>query len=222
MKGRRTIARRDAETQRRGEERRTRSGEIGERSEGRGESEGEQGMRANESSGMIVDVASAIDPGLGPGLLESVSEATMVDELKRRGLAVETQQGIPVIDDDEKFDLDFRADLIVDRLVLIELKSIEEVAPVHRMQLLTDLRLTGLRLGLLLNFNVALNKDGITRVVNGLHEPLSSPSFLLLSRLCVSARGPSPCPPPAKPSPTSATFSATAASPPTVGTAKIS
>jgi GxxExxY protein len=93
----------------------------------------------------------------------------MVYELKRRGLAVETQQGIPVVYEDVKLDLGFRADLIVERLVLVELKSIEQVAPVHRMQLLTYLRLTGLRLGLLLNFNVALIKDGITRVVNGLH-----------------------------------------------------
>jgi GxxExxY protein len=126
-------------------------------------------MRANEISGIIVDAAFKIHTGLGPGLLESVYEATMVYELKRRGLAVETQQGIPVVYEDVKLDLGFRADLIVERLVLVELKSIEQVAPVHRMQLLTYLRLTGLRLGLLLNFNVALIKDGITRVVNGLH-----------------------------------------------------
>lgn len=126
-------------------------------------------MRENEISGMIVDAAFKIHKGLGPGLLESVDEATMVYELKRRGLAVETQQGIPVVYEDVKLDLGFRADLIVDRMVLVELESIEQVAPVHRMQLLTYLRLTGLRLGLLLNFNVALIKDGITRVVNGLH-----------------------------------------------------
>ncbi|MEW4567027.1 GxxExxY protein [Tautonia sp. JC769] len=122
-------------------------------------------MRENEISGMIVDAAYKIHTGL----LESVYEATMVYELKRRGLAVETQQGIPVVYEDVKLDLGSRADLIVDRLVLVELKSIDQVAPVHRMQLLTYLRLTGLRLGLLLNFNVALIKDGITRVVYGLH-----------------------------------------------------
>ncbi|WP_152054176.1 GxxExxY protein [Tautonia marina] len=126
-------------------------------------------MRENEISGMIVDAAFKIHTGLGPGLLESVDEATMMYELKRRGLAVETQQGIPVVSEDVKLDLGFRADLIVDRMALVELKSIEQVAPIHRMQLLTDLRLTGLRLGLLLNFHVGLIKDGITRVVNGLH-----------------------------------------------------
>ncbi len=125
-------------------------------------------MRENEVSGMIVDAAFKIHTALGPGLLESVYEATMVYELKSRGLEVEVQRGVPVVYGGVKLDLGFRADLIVHRLVLVELKSIEEIAPVHRKQLLTYLRLTGLRVGLLINFNVVLIKEGITRMVNGL------------------------------------------------------
>lgn len=125
-------------------------------------------MRENEVSGLIVDSAFKIHSALGPGLLESLYEAMMVYELKSRGLDVEAQRGVPVVYGGVKLDLGFRADLIVNHLVLVELKSIEEVAPVHRKQLLTYLRLTGLRVGLLINFNVALIKDGITRVVNGL------------------------------------------------------
>ncbi|RUL88724.1 GxxExxY protein [Tautonia sociabilis] len=126
-------------------------------------------MRENVVSGMVVDAAFTIHSALGPGLLESVSEATMVHELRSRGLEVETQRAIPVVYQGVKRELGFRADLIVDRLVLVELKSIEEVAPVHRKQLITSLRLTGLRVGLLINFNVVLIKDGIARLVNGLH-----------------------------------------------------
>jgi GxxExxY protein len=126
-------------------------------------------MRENEVSGMIVDAAFAIHSALGPGLLESVYEATMVHELRSRGLEVETQRAIPVVYGGVKLGLGFRADSIVAGLVLVELKSIEEVAPIHKKQLLTYLRLAGLRLGLLINFNVCLIKEGIHRVVNNLY-----------------------------------------------------
>lgn len=95
-------------------------------------------------------------------------QATLEFELSRRGLDFISQKPIPVIYDEVKLEMGFRADLIVQGLVLVELKSVEEIAPVHRKQLLTYLRLTGHRVGLLINFNVALIKDGIVRVVNGL------------------------------------------------------
>ena len=125
-------------------------------------------MTENEISRIIVDSAFKIHTTLGPGLLESVYEAVLGYELKSRGCEVISQQAIPVIYEDVKLDLGFRADLIVNRKVVIEVKSIEAIAPVHAKQLRTYLRLMDLRLGLLINFNVNLIKDGITRVVNNL------------------------------------------------------
>ena len=125
-------------------------------------------MNENELSKIIVDSAFQIHNKLGPGLLESVYEEIMYFELTKRGLHVERQKGIPVIWENLKMDLGFRADLIVENKVIIELKSIELIAPVHPKQLLTYLRLTGKKLGLLINFNEALIKDGITRIVNNL------------------------------------------------------
>jgi len=122
----------------------------------------------NEVSGQVVDAAFRIHNTLGPGLLESVYLATMTYELRGRGLAVDAERPIAVVYEGVKLDLGFRADLIVAGAVLVELKSVEEIAPVHKKQILTYLRLTGLKLGLLINFNVALIKDGIHRVVNGL------------------------------------------------------
>lgn len=101
-------------------------------------------------------------------MLESVYEIVLRHELGRRGLAVEHQKPIPVVYEEFHLDAGFRADLIVARKVIVELKSVEEIAPVHKKQVLTYLRLSGLRLGLLINFNVALIKDGISRVVNRL------------------------------------------------------
>jgi GxxExxY protein len=125
-------------------------------------------MTENELSRHIVDVAFRIHNELGPGLLESVYEQIMYFELVKLGLQVDRQRAIPVIWDHLKMELGFRADLIVDHKVIIELKSIEIVAPVHCKQLLTYLRITGLKLGLLINFNEALIKEGITRIVNHL------------------------------------------------------
>ena len=105
---------------------------------------------------------------LGPGLLESVYEEILCFELYNRGLSLSRQQAIPVTWNNLTLDLAFRSDLIIDQKVLIELKSVDMLAPVHTKQVLTYLKLTGLRLGLLINFNESLLKDGIRRVVNRL------------------------------------------------------
>lgn len=125
-------------------------------------------MTENELSKIIVDVAYKVHTKLGPGLLESVYEEILYFELTRLGLKVERQKGIPVIWNSLKMDIGFRADLIIEDKVIIELKSVEIIAPVHPKQLLTYLRITGIKLGLLINFNEALIKDGITRIVNNL------------------------------------------------------
>ena len=127
-------------------------------------------MTHNEISGIIIDVAIDIHRRLGPGLLESVYKAVMIHELTKRGLRVEFERPIPVLWDNLQLEVGFRADLIVEVMVIVELKSIETVAPVHKKILLTYLRLADKRLGLLLNFGVELMKDGISRVVNGLRE----------------------------------------------------
>jgi GxxExxY protein len=125
-------------------------------------------MTENEVAKQIVDVAFKIHTTFGPGLLESVYETIMAYELQKRGLRLVRQQAIPVVYESIRMDLGFRADLIIESKVVIESKSVEAIAPEHKKQLLTYLRLTDKRLGLLINFNVELIKDGITRVVNGL------------------------------------------------------
>ncbi len=125
-------------------------------------------MDENQLSKMIVHTAYQIHTQLGPGLLESVYEEIMYYELRKQNIFVERQKGIPVIWDHLEMPLAFRADLIVQRKVIIELKSVEQIAPVHPKQLLTYLKLTGLKLGLLINFNEPLIKTGITRIVNNL------------------------------------------------------
>ena len=127
-------------------------------------------MTENEVAKQVVDVAYKIHTGFGPGLLESVYETIMAYELQKRGLQVIRQQPIPVVYEDIRMELGFRADLIIENRVVVEVKSVEAIAPVHKKQLLTYLRLTDKRLGLLINFNVDLIKGGITRVVNGLQE----------------------------------------------------
>lgn len=127
-------------------------------------------MTENEVAKHIVDVAYKIHSAYGPGLLESVYEAIMAHELSKRGLAVTRQQPIPLVHESVRMGVGFRADLIVENKVVVEIKSVEAVSPVHKKQLLTYLRLTDKRLGLLINFNVELIKHGISRVVNGLAE----------------------------------------------------
>jgi GxxExxY protein len=126
-------------------------------------------MIENEISGVIVDVAYKVHTTLGPGLLESVYETVMDVELRRRKLEVRRQVIIPIIyDDGVVLEEGFRADLIVEDKVIVELKSVENLHPVHKKQLLTYLRLADKKVGLLINFNVPLIKDGITRIVNKL------------------------------------------------------
>ena len=125
-------------------------------------------MTENELARIAVDIAYKIHTRLGPGLLESVYEAILVYELKKRCLLVEVQKPVPLVWEEVKLDVGFRADIIVEGKLVLELKSIEAVEPVHKKQLRTYLILTGCKLGLLINFNVALVKDGISRVVNGL------------------------------------------------------
>src|SRR5713226_4539431 len=130
-------------------------------------------MTENKVAKQIVDAAFKIHTTFGPGLLESVYETIMAYELQKRGLSVRRQQAIPVVYEEVRMDLGFRADLIVEGKVVVEIKSVEAIAPVHKKQLLTYLRLTDKRLGLLINFNVELIKSGISRVVNGLSEEFS-------------------------------------------------
>jgi GxxExxY protein len=125
-------------------------------------------MHENEIARLIVDAAYQVHTTLGPGLLESVYEAVLAYELANRGLTVTRQQAIPVVYEQMSFDEGFRADLLVNDKVIVELKSVEKIAPVHQKQLLTYLRLADKRLGLLINFGEALIKNGITRVVNRL------------------------------------------------------
>jgi len=125
-------------------------------------------MTENEIATAILDAAFKIHRTLGPGLLESVYQATLNFELQKRGLKVLQQVGLPVYYEEIKLEVGFRVDLIVAEKVIIEIKSVEALAPVHTKQLLTYLRLMNLRLGLLLNFNEELMKNGIQRVVNGL------------------------------------------------------
>ena len=127
-------------------------------------------MTENDLSRIIVDSAYKIHTTLGPGLFESVYEVTLAHELQRRGCKVVRQRGIPVFYEDVRLNLGFRADLMVNGKVILEVKSIDAIAPIHAMQLRTYLRLTDPHLGLLINFNVCLIKDGIRRVVNNLDE----------------------------------------------------
>ncbi|SDM52170.1 GxxExxY protein [Daejeonella rubra] len=125
-------------------------------------------MTENEISNITVDTAYQIHYTLGPGLLETVYEEIMYYELRKLGLNVERQKGIPIIWNELKMEIGFRADLIVESKVIVELKSVEKIAPVHPKQLLTYLKVTGIKLGLLINFNEPFIKNGITRIVNNL------------------------------------------------------
>ena len=127
-------------------------------------------MTENEVAKIIVDAAFTVHTRLGPGLLESVYEAIMEYELTKRGLHVVHQRPMPVIYEEVRMNIGFRPDLIVEGKVIVEVKSVEVIAPVHKKQLLTYLRLADKRLGLLINFGGALIKDGISRIVNRLPE----------------------------------------------------
>ncbi len=127
-------------------------------------------MDENEIGRITVDAAIAVHRELGPGLLESVYEAVFAQELRNRSLKVQRQVPVPIVWRGMKFDEGFRADLVVEGKVIAELKSVESVSKAHKKQILTYLRLSGLKLGFLLNFGAAVMKEGITRTVNGLDE----------------------------------------------------
>ena len=127
-------------------------------------------MDENAIGRIVVDAAVAVHRNLGPGLLETVYEVVLAQELSGRGLRVDRQVPVPIEYQGLRFDEGFRADMVVENKVILELKSIEKVSNAHRKQLLTYLKLTGMKLGYLLNFGEALMKDGITRTVNGLDE----------------------------------------------------
>ena len=125
-------------------------------------------MNVNEVSGIVVDAALKVHTALGPGLLESAYEACLLHELRNRGLKVLAQAALPVVYDGVKIDVGYRIDLLVEDAVVVELKAVEKLMPIHHAQLLSYLRLGGYKLGLLINFNVLHLKDGIKRMVNNL------------------------------------------------------
>ncbi|HPC57716.1 MAG TPA: GxxExxY protein [Kiritimatiellia bacterium] len=126
--------------------------------------------RENEIGKVVVDAAVAVHRELGPGLLESVYEAILADELAARGLSVARQVLVPIAYKGRQIDDGYRADIVVDGIVVLELKSIESLRDVHKKQLLTYLKLSGMKLGFLLNFGEATMKKGLVRIVNGLPE----------------------------------------------------
>lgn len=119
----------------------------------------------NSISGAIVDCSIRVHRELGPGLLESIYEVCLMKELINKGLSVRRQVSVPVIYRGEKIDLDFKIDLLVEDEVIVELKAVDKILPVHEAQLLTYLKLSEKKLGLLVNFNVSLLKEGIKRMI---------------------------------------------------------
>jgi GxxExxY protein len=127
-------------------------------------------MDENGIGKTVVDAAVQVHRELGPGLLEMVYEVVLAGELQHRGLRVERQVPVPLVYRGLRFEEGFRADIIVEGKVILEVKSLEQLSNVHAKQVLTYLRLKGLKLGFLLNFGASLMKDGIERIVNGLPE----------------------------------------------------
>jgi GxxExxY protein len=123
--------------------------------------------RVNQVSGIVVNAAMRVHSVLGPGLLESAYQVCLEQELRKRGLIVEAQLGLPLVYEGEKLDLGYRIDLLVENLVIVEIKCVEAIHPVHEAQLLSYLRLSGKNVGLLINFYIARLKDGIKRMVDG-------------------------------------------------------
>ncbi|MCE5269592.1 MAG: GxxExxY protein [Planctomycetaceae bacterium] len=125
-------------------------------------------LEINQVSGQIVDAAMKVHSALGPGLLESAYEVCLLCELHKRGMEADAQVAVPIVYESVRIDAGYRIDLLVEDSVIVELKSVSDVLPIHRAQLLSYLKLSGKKLGLLINFNVVHLKDGITRMVNKL------------------------------------------------------
>ena len=123
-------------------------------------------MQINDITGQIIDAAMKVHMRLGPGLLESSYEACLAYELTQRGVKVRTQVPQPIFYDGVKLEVGYRLDLLVEDTVIVELKAVEHVLPIHRAQVITYLKLSNKRIGLLINFNVKLLKDGIKRIAN--------------------------------------------------------
>jgi GxxExxY protein len=137
-----------------------------------------KGLETDEITGQVVDAAFKLHTRLGPGLLESVYELVLARELERRGLTVERQKPVSFEFDGLRFDDAFRIDLLIEGCVVVELKSVETLAPVHSKQILTYLRLLNLPVGLLINFGAATMKEGLHRVVNNYQPSSSAPPRL--------------------------------------------
>ena len=127
-------------------------------------------MDINQLSSKIIGAAIEVHKALGPGLLESAYEKCLCHELRLRGLSFDSQKPLPLVFKGEKLDCGYRLDIVVENAIILELKSCEKIEPIHKAQLLTYLKLSGLQLGLLLNFNVPVMRDGIARMVNDLKE----------------------------------------------------
>jgi len=123
--------------------------------------------RVNRITGNVISAAMKVHSHLGPGLLESAYEACLAHELRKQGLRVAQQVALPVIYDGERIDLGYRIDLVVEDLVIVEIKCVEAINPVHQAQLRSYIRLSGRNVGLLINFHVAHLRDGIKRIVDG-------------------------------------------------------
>jgi GxxExxY protein len=121
----------------------------------------------NQITGAVVTAAMKVHSVLGPGLLESAYQACLAHELRNRGLNVLSQVGLPVVYEGEKIELGYRMDLVVENRVIVEVKCVEAIHPVHEAQLLSYMRLSGIPVGLLINFHVARLRDGIRRMVDG-------------------------------------------------------
>ncbi|HVO70436.1 MAG TPA: GxxExxY protein [Aggregatilineaceae bacterium] len=135
-------------------------------------------MHYNEISGAVVDAAMKVHTALGPGLMENVYEACLAHELNKRGFRTASQLPLPVKYGDVRIDLGFRLDILVEDTVVVEIKAVDAINPIHQAQLLTFLKLSGKYLGLLINFNVVHLRDGIRRMVNG-EPPVSSVSSVV-------------------------------------------
>ena len=127
-------------------------------------------MDINQLSSKIIGAAIEVHKVLGPGLLESAYEKCLCHELKLRGLSFDSQKPLPLVFKGEEIDCGYRLDIVVDNAIILELKSCEQIEPIHKAQLLTYLKLSGLTLGLVLNFNVPVMRDGIVRIVTGFEE----------------------------------------------------
>jgi GxxExxY protein len=127
-------------------------------------------MDLNQLSNKTIGAAIEVHKALGPGLLESAYEKCLCHELKLCGLSFDSQKPLPVLFKGEEIDCGYRLDIVVDNAIVLELKSCEKIEPIHKAQLLTYLKLSGLTLGLVLNFNVPVMRNGIVRIVNNLEE----------------------------------------------------